>query len=199
MGNEKTKKKKKKEEPKVVVVEFRVSMHCNACERTVARTISKIKGLSLSSFSLFCNKNLKMGLVDLRTFVLHETCRSDVVTMENGRFFMCACFTINVGVETFSTDMNQHKVVVTGRIDPKKVLKKLKKKTGKKVEILENKEDRANEEGANDDGEGKEGSKAMVAEEQNVIIHPSMLGYCCVENEVLMMFSDENPNACSIM
>ncbi|XP_030512359.2 heavy metal-associated isoprenylated plant protein 19 isoform X2 [Rhodamnia argentea] len=146
MGNEKTKKKKKKEEPKVVVVEFRVSMHCNACERTVARTISKIKG-----------------------------------------------------VETFSTDMNQHKVVVTGRIDPKKVLKKLKKKTGKKVEILENKEDRANEEGANDDGEGKEGSKAMVAEEQNVIIHPSMLGYCCVENEVLMMFSDENPNACSIM
>ncbi|XP_010027010.2 heavy metal-associated isoprenylated plant protein 19 [Eucalyptus grandis] len=142
MGKE---KKKKKEELKVVVVEFRVSMHCNACERTVARTISKIKG-----------------------------------------------------IEKFSTDMNQHKVVVTGRIDPKKVLKKLKKKTGKKVEILENKEDLANEDGAND-GEGEGGSKTMVAEEQNAVIHPSMLGYCCVEDEVLMMFSDENPNACSVM
>ncbi|KAL3727466.1 hypothetical protein ACJRO7_032228 [Eucalyptus globulus] len=142
MGKE---KKKKKEELKVVVVEFRVSMHCNACERTVARTISKIKG-----------------------------------------------------IEKFSTDMNQHKVVVTGRIDPKKVLKKLKKKTGKKVEILENKEDLANEDGANDE-EGEGGSKTMVAEEQNAVIHPSMLGYCCVEDEVLMMFSDENPNACSVM
>lgn len=94
--------------------------------------------------------------------------------------------------------MNQHKVVVTGRIDPKKVLKKLKKKTGKKVEILENKEGQANKDGA-DDGEGEGGSKAMVAEEQNAVIHPSMLGYCCIENEVLMMFSDENPNACFVM
>ncbi|KAF8015998.1 hypothetical protein BT93_H1524 [Corymbia citriodora subsp. variegata] len=146
MGKE---KKKKKEELKVVVVEFRVSMHCNACERTVARTISKIKG-----------------------------------------------------IEKFSTNMNQHKVVVTGRIDPKKVLKKLKKKTGKKVEILENKEDPAKEDGANDganDGEGEGESETMVAVEQNAVIHPSMLGYCCVENEVLMMFSDENPNACSMM
>ena len=28
----------------VVVVEYKVSMHCNACERSVAEAISKIKG-----------------------------------------------------------------------------------------------------------------------------------------------------------
>ncbi|KAL0855629.1 hypothetical protein Bca101_060782 [Brassica carinata] len=64
-------------------VEFNVSMHCNECERKIARIISKFKG-----------------------------------------------------VETFTTDMNSHKVVVTGRLDPKKLLKKLKKKTGKRVKIV---------------------------------------------------------------
>ena len=32
--------------------------------------------------------------------------------------------------------MNNHKVVVTGKFEPQKVVKKLRKKTGKKVEIL---------------------------------------------------------------
>ncbi|KAL9363964.1 hypothetical protein Peur_041837 [Populus x canadensis] len=36
---------KKREELKVVIVEFRVSMHCNACERTMAKIISKFKGV----------------------------------------------------------------------------------------------------------------------------------------------------------
>ncbi|KAL6191043.1 hypothetical protein ACLB2K_037436 [Fragaria x ananassa] len=57
---------------RVVVAEFKVSMHCNACERIVAKTLLKFKG-----------------------------------------------------VENFGTDMNNHKVVVTGKIDPEKVLKKL--------------------------------------------------------------------------
>ncbi|KAL3727468.1 hypothetical protein ACJRO7_032230 [Eucalyptus globulus] len=119
----------------VALVEFKVSMHCNACKRTVARTISMIED--------------------------------------------------DVGVEKFSMDMNQHKVVVTGGMDLQKVLKKLKKKDGE-------------ENGAND-GEGEGGSKTMVAKEQNTVIRPSLLGYCCVEDKVLMMFSDENPNACSVM
>ncbi|XP_021904868.1 heavy metal-associated isoprenylated plant protein 19 [Carica papaya] len=72
----------KKDDVKIVNVEFKVSMYCNACERTVARVISKIKG-----------------------------------------------------VETFTTDMNKQRVTVKGRIDAEKVLKKLRKKTGKKVEI----------------------------------------------------------------
>ncbi|OVA17744.1 Peptidyl-prolyl cis-trans isomerase [Macleaya cordata] len=74
-------------------------MHCRACERTVAKVISKCKG-----------------------------------------------------VETFSTDMMKHRVVVKGRFNPDMILKKLKKKTGKRVEVVianNNNEDAASK---SDDG-----------------------------------------------
>lgn len=76
-------------------------------------------------------------------------------------------------MEKFTTDMNKHEVVITGRIDPQKVLKKLKKKTGRRVEIIEK--------------EKEESPKDLA------------LSDCCKNNEVLMMFNDENPNACWIM
>ncbi|EOY06360.1 hypothetical protein QUC31_016320 [Theobroma cacao] len=122
---------KKKDEKKVIVAEFKVSMHCNACERTVAKAIAKLKG-----------------------------------------------------VEKFTTDMNKHKVVISGKIDPQKVLKKLKKKTGKKIEIMvkEKKE---------------EISKDTSNENCKPFVNSLPLSRC---NEALMMmFSDENPNACSIL
>ncbi|KAH7573644.1 hypothetical protein ACOSP7_007427 [Xanthoceras sorbifolium] len=127
----------KNEQLEVVVVEFNVSMHCNACERTVARAISKFKG-----------------------------------------------------VETFTTDMNKHKVVVRGRIDPKKLLKKLKRKTGKRVEIVIN-------------NNNKQESSEVVTNEENrapgAAVRDLPLFDCCKDSPLLMMFSDENPNACSIM
>ncbi|GAY36083.1 hypothetical protein CUMW_020150 [Citrus unshiu] len=138
-------KKKKHEELKLVVAEFKVSMYCNACERTIARAISKFKG-----------------------------------------------------VEKFTTDMNKHRVVVTGRIDPQKVLKKLKKKTGKKVEIVDNNNN--NEEspkGCRNNEENEDSYRALLDKTNEDL---AILFDCCKYNdEVLMMFSDENPNACSIM
>ncbi|KAI8012667.1 Heavy metal-associated isoprenylated plant protein 19 [Camellia lanceoleosa] len=128
---------KKDNEDKVVVVEFNVSMHCNACERTVAKTISKIKG-----------------------------------------------------VEKFVTDMRRHRVIVTGRVNPDKVLKKLKKKTGKRVEIVINKEDPK--------GESKEEDSSSLGGFSNQITRSMVLGFCG-ESMVYTMFSDENANACSIM
>ena len=87
-------------------------------------------------------------------------------------------------MEKFTTDMKKHRVVVTGRIDPQKVLKKLKKKTGKKVEIIVKKEDAS-----------KESNEGVSKLDSN----PPILFDCCNDDEWLMMFSDENPNACSIM
>ncbi|KAI9114835.1 hypothetical protein K1719_013848 [Acacia pycnantha] len=130
-------KSKKIDQTKVIVVEFKVSMYCNACERCVAKAISKCKG-----------------------------------------------------VETFITDMNKHRLVVTGRIDPKKVLKKLKKKTGKKVEIV----GINNNEEANDECDKTDPNSGLVL--MNPLMH-QLDG--CLETQVLMMFSDENPNACTIM
>ncbi|XP_062227416.1 heavy metal-associated isoprenylated plant protein 19-like [Phragmites australis] len=40
------------------------------------------------------------------------------------------------GVETIEVDRSENKVTVTGEFEPKKLLKKIKKKTGKKAEIL---------------------------------------------------------------
>ncbi|KAH1046488.1 hypothetical protein J1N35_037272, partial [Gossypium stocksii] len=102
-------------------------MNCNACERTVAKVIAKLKG-----------------------------------------------------VEKFTTDMNKNKVVITGKLDPQKVLEKLRKKTGKKVEIV---------------------GKVEEEEKENVKANDISIQYAnssLLENEAFMMFSDENPNACSI-
>ncbi|KAI3469493.1 hypothetical protein Pfo_026156 [Paulownia fortunei] len=125
--------KKKNKEQKVVVAEYKVSMHCNACERSVAKAISKMKG-----------------------------------------------------VEKFMTDMTNNKVVVTGRIDPQKVLKKLKKKTGKRVELVV------------EDKDAKDGEKEGIEDTAEQVTDSWLLHYYG-DSEIHMMFNDENANACSIM
>ncbi|WVZ86298.1 hypothetical protein U9M48_033103 [Paspalum notatum var. saurae] len=45
------------------------------------------------------------------------------------------------GVETIEVDREENKVTVTGGFEPEKVVKKIKKKTGKKAEILTPEED----------------------------------------------------------
>ncbi|XP_022761197.1 heavy metal-associated isoprenylated plant protein 19 [Durio zibethinus] len=124
---------KEKDDEKAIVAEYKVSMHCNACERTVAKAISKLKG-----------------------------------------------------VEKFMTDMNKHKVIIIGNFDPQKVSKKLRKKTGKKVEILIKEKQ-------------EETPKDTTNEISETYVNSLPLDCCFIENEALMMFSDENPNACSIM
>ncbi|GKU85579.1 hypothetical protein SLEP1_g234 [Rubroshorea leprosula] len=129
------------EDEKVVVAEFNVSMHCNACERTVANVISKLKG-----------------------------------------------------VEKFTTDMNRQKVVVTGKIDPKEVQKKLKEKTRKKVEMVVD-----NEKGEKAKEVKKGGDVAAEEVPKAPVMTPLLLGYGEDSDAAFWIFSDENPNACSIM
>ncbi|KAM6545282.1 hypothetical protein CsatB_026018 [Cannabis sativa] len=134
-------KKKAQEQTKKVVVEFSVSMYCNACERTVAKTISKFKG-----------------------------------------------------VEKYMTDMNKHRVVVTGKIDPQKVLKKLRKKTGKRVEIIPK----------NDNNKSLldcrlETPKEEEGNNNNNSYFNNYYNNCNDTEMLMMMFNDENPNACSLM
>lgn len=90
------------------------------------------------------------------------------------------------GVEKFMTDMTNHKVVITGRIDPQKVLKKLNKKTGKRVElVVEEDDDR--------DGEGQERENGAEQATDSWLVH--YYG----DGEIHMMLNDENANACSLM
>ncbi|XP_073309240.1 heavy metal-associated isoprenylated plant protein 19-like [Primulina huaijiensis] len=123
--------KKKHKDDKVVVAEFKVSMYCNACERSVAKAISKIKG-----------------------------------------------------VEKFITDMKNHRVMITGRINPQKVMKKLKRNTGKRVELVDE-----------EDHDNSEGNRGDMGEQVMDFWMVDRLD----DSELHMMFSDENANACSIM
>ncbi|XP_055827387.1 heavy metal-associated isoprenylated plant protein 19-like [Solanum dulcamara] len=95
------------------------------------------------------------------------------------------------GVEEFMTDMNKHRVVVKGRINADKVLKKLKKKTGKKVEMVTKKEDNKKK------SEEKEGD-LQLKQNPREIADALIIGYCG-DSMLYTMFSDENANACSIM
>lgn len=103
----------------------------------------------------------------------------------------CLLVTI-LGVEEFMTDMNNHKVVVKGRINADKVLKKLKKKTGKKVEMV------VKEEESKKNSEEKEGDLQLMKQNPREITEALIIGYCG-DSMLYTMFSDENANACSIM
>lgn len=83
-----------------------------------------------------------------------------------------------------------------GKFDPQKVLKKLIKKTGKKVEIVvDHKGDDIPKDGSNYEGDLATEGRDYVKAVDN---YPFWIDYC-KEMELLMMFSDENPNACLIM
>ncbi|KAH6769848.1 AWPM-19-like family protein [Perilla frutescens var. hirtella] len=89
------------------------------------------------------------------------------------------------GVEKFTTDMMNNRVVITGRIDPEKVLKKLEKKTGKKVELVMENQDAENG-----------GDEEMNS---SVEVMGSWQDHYYGDGEAHMMFSDENANSCTIM
>ncbi|KAK6930092.1 Heavy metal-associated domain, HMA [Dillenia turbinata] len=133
--------RKKGKEEKIIIVEYKVSMHCNACERTVANAVHEIKG-----------------------------------------------------VEKFVTDMRNHKVMIQGKINPRKVLKILRKKTGKRVEMMVGVEDSNSKEDSIDESDALGGG----IENPKEIMH-SLIFNEWVENIVFTMFSDENPNACFLM
>lgn len=83
--------------------------------------------------------------------------------------------------------MNSHKVVVTGRLDPKKLLKKLKKKTGKRVKIVA-KDDK-------DDESSKDENVLVIDMELIGLGDEPVLGYNDRDLEKFMWFSDENPKS----
>ncbi|KAI3823753.1 hypothetical protein L1987_05194 [Smallanthus sonchifolius] len=93
------------------------------------------------------------------------------------------------GVEKFMTDMTRHHVVVMGKISPAKVLKKLKK-TGKRVEMI-----LSCEYDIPDDIENENVDQDDFLQPAP---DPTMYDYLR-ESTLYTIFSDENPNACSIM
>ncbi|CAN6235542.1 unnamed protein product [Urochloa humidicola] len=102
------------------------------------------------------------------------------------------------GVETVEIDREENKVTVTGDFEPEKVVKKIKKKTGKKAEILIPEEDEAEEEGV-----GQEpyvpyyyDNPVLYPEDADV---PDEFRSYKQESWNLHYFDDENAQACMVM
>ncbi|EES12456.1 hypothetical protein BDA96_06G152500 [Sorghum bicolor] len=129
---------------KSITIEMKVYMHCDACERKVRRTISKVEG-----------------------------------------------------VETVEVDREENKVTVTGDFEPEKVVRKIKKKTGKKAEILPPEEDEEEE------GKGEEtyvpyayGEPLFYPDDADV---PDEFQSYRSERWNFHYFDDENAQACMVM
>ncbi|RLN22709.1 hypothetical protein C2845_PM07G22140 [Panicum miliaceum] len=100
------------------------------------------------------------------------------------------------GVETVEVDREENKVTVTGDFEPEKVVKKIKKKTGKKAEILVPEEDEE-EEGV--------GQETYHVPYEDPVLHPDDADVPCefrsyrLERWDFHYFDDENAQSCMVM
>lgn len=174
----KAEEKKKEKEPSVVTTVLRVILHCDGCAQSVKKTILKSKGVQSAE------PDVKNHTVTVKG------------TMDPNKL-----------VEYLHRKTRKHVEIVPQKKDDKKDDKKEGdkkeggKKGGEKKDGGEEKKDGENKKGGDDDkkggdeskgdGEDKkgEGKKNEVPIPRYVIeyVHPPQL------------FSDENPNACSIM
>uniref|UniRef100_J3LZB9 HMA domain-containing protein n=1 Tax=Oryza brachyantha TaxID=4533 RepID=J3LZB9_ORYBR len=101
------------------------------------------------------------------------------------------------GVDKVEVDREENKVTVTGDFDPEKVVKRIKKRTGKKAEVLVPEEE---EDGGGGEGEGADASHESCMPPDN--------GGGGVAHELqrparsdwdLHSFDDENTQACRVM
>nr|CAD1824986.1 unnamed protein product [Ananas comosus var. bracteatus] len=126
-------------------------------------------------------------LVELKVYMHCKACESLVFnTLKHSK-----------GVETVKVDMNAHKAILTGQFEVEKILKKLRKKTGKRGEIL-NKIER------NVDGEKDDSNPVTKDNCDDNAITKQYMTMCYddlddSEEENFHMFNDENANACQIV
>lgn len=107
------------------------------------------------------------------------------------------------GVESVTTDLSSHQVIVKGIVDPAKLVEDVYKKTKKQVSVVKDEEKKEEEKKAEvkeeekKDGEEGKGEEEKKAEIKRIEYWPAMnyTEYAYPPQ----MFSDENPNACSVM
>ncbi|TQE02497.1 hypothetical protein C1H46_011905 [Malus baccata] len=110
------------------------------------------------------------------------------------------------GVESVETDVGNNKVVVKGVMDPAKLTEDVYKKTRKQVSVVkeDEKKDEKKEDENKKEGEKKEGEEDKQGEDNKVDIKRSDYWPTKYYSEYSsyphpQIFSDENPNACSVM
>ncbi|KAJ9180813.1 hypothetical protein P3X46_009018 [Hevea brasiliensis] len=109
------------------------------------------------------------------------------------------------GVESVETDLANSQVIVKGVVDPTKLVDDVYKKTRKQASIVkdeEKKEEEKKEEEKKEEGEKKDGEEGKGEEDKKSDIKRSEYWSSKSYLEYVYdpeIFSDENPNACSVM
>lgn len=110
------------------------------------------------------------------------------------------------GVESVETDVASDQVVVKGVVDPEKIVEHVYKRTGKQASIVpeEKKEEKKKEEEKKEEKEAekKEGEEGKEDDDKKSDIKRIEYWPTKPYSEFAyphLFFSDENPNACSVM
>jgi hypothetical protein len=113
---------------------------------------------------------------------------------------------MHAGVESVETNLANDQVIVKGVVDPSKLVDDVYKKTRKQASIVkdeEKKEEEKKEEKKEEkEGEKKDGEEAKAEDDKNLDIKRSEYWPSKYYSEFAyapQIFSDENPNACSVM
>jgi hypothetical protein len=121
---------------------------------------------------------------------------------KNTEFQACSCDvtnawspSIDTGVETVEVDRDENKITVTGDFKAHKLLKKIKKKTGKKAEILVP-EPEVNEEEHHEEVEDVHAPYSDPAPDMDHVLNNEFLRPARWDHHY---FDDENTEACRIM
>ncbi|KAL8154137.1 hypothetical protein V2J09_011897 [Rumex salicifolius] len=182
-------KEEKKEEPKVITVVLKVHMHCEACAQEIKKRIEKMKEVEVATPDLKSSEVTVKGTFDPPKLV-------DYIYKRTG------------------------KQAIVVKQDPEEAKEEGEKKEGKEEKKDKNGEEEKKgvgdgdakpekKEGGDGGGEAAEGGgEALAAEEDIKLVemrrnelfyYPPKYGMQMYHSYPPQIFSDENPNACSIM
>ncbi|KAL3511466.1 hypothetical protein ACH5RR_030867 [Cinchona calisaya] len=123
-------------------------------------------------------KEPKVVEVVLKVYLHCEGCAKDVKH----------CIHKMPGVQTVQPDIEKNLVIVKGAIEPEKLVEFVKKRAGKHAEIVKPEKKKQND----DENKGKESEKNCNKKDLYDNFCPELF-------YAPQLFSDENPNSCSIM
>lgn len=148
-----------------------MKMDCDGCERRVKNTVRRMKGSYIKKkFVIVIYSKLIMVRYNKRNYC-------DLIS----------------GVKTVEVIRKQHRVIVSGYVDPQRVLNRIKS-TGKRAEMWPYVPYNLVSYPYVAQAYDKKAPSGFVKNVPQALITPN-----ATEERITHLFSDDNPNACSIM
>lgn len=197
-----------------VVVKGKAADPIKVCERLQKKSGRKVELISPLPKPPEENKDAKEEIKEEKQEEKKEEPPTPITVILNVRMHCEACAQVLQkrirkikGVDSVETDLGNDQVIVKGIVDPAKLVDDVYKKTRKQASIVpeEKKEEEKKEEEKKEekDGEKKEGEEGKGEDDKKSDIKKSEYWpsryYLEGAYATPQLFSDENPNACSVM